>query len=89
MVDSSLLNDLASPPKKEGGMCKFQKVVNQMAPEEQEAMTNAIELIRNDHGNGHGRVYTTTWLTKVLRKNNITISISVIQRHVNKECSCV
>jgi hypothetical protein len=89
MSDSSLLADLLGLPKQEKNLCKLQKIIDQMTPDEQEAMNRAVELIREDHGNGHGRVYTTTWLSKILRKNNINVSLSVIQRHVNKECGCV
>lgn len=89
MADKSLIADLAIPPKSEVGSCKLQKLIEGMPDNEQEAVKNAVELIRSDHGNGHGRVYTTTWLTRILKKNGLTISVSAVQRHVNKECACV
>ena len=87
---SSLLVDLKNPPKERQSACKFAKVVNALAnKEEQDALKSAITLIRKDTGSGHGKTYSSVWLARIMKKNGMLISVSGIQRHVNKECSCV
>jgi len=90
MPKSSLLSDLQAAPKLLHRDCKFVKVVNAVEDKnEQKALHDAILLIRQDTGSGHGKTYSSVWLTRIMRKNGINISVSAIQRHVNKECSCV
>lgn len=87
---SSLLSDLKNPPKDRQTSCKFAKVVEALEDkDEQAALTNAITLIRKDTGSGHGKTYSSVWLARIMKKNGMNISVSGIQRHVNKECSCV
>lgn len=90
MPKSSLLSDLKETPKLVHRDCKFVKVINSLDDlSEQKALHDAISLIRKDTGNGQGKTYSSVWLTKIMRKNGFNISVSAIQRHVNKECSCV
>jgi hypothetical protein len=90
MSKSSLISDLQAAPKVLNRECKFIKILNSLKDEsEQKALYDAISLIRKDTGSGHGKTYSTVWLARIMRKNKLNISVSAIQRHVNKECSCV
>lgn len=90
MPKRSLIADLKEAPKLAQRECKFVKVVSSLDDKsEQDALNNAISLIRKDTGSGHGKTYSSVWLTRIMRKNGFNISVSAIQRHVNKECSCV
>ena len=89
MSSKSLREALSSP--QEGGKAlvfKFTQVINKLEIEEQEALDKAVSCIRDDAGLGKAKTYSTTWLTRVLRNFGYTISVSTVQRHVNKECSC-
>lgn len=89
MSSNSLREALSSP--QEGGkplVCKFTQIREKLEPEEQEALDKAVNGIREDAGLGKAKTYSTTWLTRVLRNFGYTISVSTVQRHVNKECSC-
>jgi hypothetical protein len=86
---NSLLADLLNPRDTvTADTCKFTRTKMKMAPEEQEAIDRAIELIREDNGLGKSKTYSASWLTKVMRQHGYNVSISTIQRHVNKECCC-
>lgn len=86
---SSLLNDLLTPrDNPTADSCKFTRTKMKMSSEEQDAIDRAIELIRQDGGLGKSKTYSASWLTKVLRQHGYNVSISTIQRHVNKECCC-
>jgi hypothetical protein len=86
---SSLLADLLSPrDTTSSDTCKFTRTKMKMTPEEQDAIDQAIELIREDNGLGKSKTYSASWLTKVMRQHGYNVSISTIQRHVNKECCC-
>ena len=86
---SSLLADLLSPrDNTSSDTCKFTRTKMKMTPEEQDAIDQAIELIREDNGLGKSKTYSASWLTKVMRQHGYNVSISTIQRHVNKECCC-
>ena len=90
MPKSSLISDLQAAPKVLNRECKFVKVVNSLKDEsERKALHDAISLIRGDTGSGHGKTYSSVWLARIMRKNALNISVSGIQRHVNKERSCV
>jgi hypothetical protein len=86
---SSLLADLLSPrDTTSSDTCKFTRTKMKMTPEEQDAIDQAIVLIREDNGLGKSKTYSASWLTKVMRQHGYNVSISTIQRHVNKECCC-
>lgn len=68
--------------------CKFTQVRTRLSEDEQKALDNAVESIRLDAGVGKAKTFSATWLTKVLRTFGHPISVSTVQRHVNKECSC-
>lgn len=85
----SLIADLeALPPSYSGGVCKIRIIRDDMDAEKQESLDRAVERVRGDRGQGRSKVHSATWLTKVLRKNGYDVSVSTVQRHVNKECPC-
>lgn len=89
MDDSSLLDDLSNPTKTtKNTSCKIGKILQQLEKEEAQALQKAISLIRSSVMQGKNRTYSSVWLSKVLRKNGYHASVSTVQRHVNKECSC-
>lgn len=85
----SFIADLEStPPQHSGGMCKIQVIMDSMTEERQESLEKHIERVRNDLGQGRSKSYSASWLTRILRKHGYNISVSTVQRHVNKECPC-
>ena len=85
----SLIADLEStPPVYSGGVCKIKIICDDMDQEKKDSIDRAVEKVRNDRGQGRSKVHSATWLTKVLRKHGYDISVSTVQRHVNKECPC-
>lgn len=87
--NSSLINDLLNPIKEvEIQKCKIGRLLETLPEEATDAMNKAIELIRTTQYQGKSKMYSSVWLAKVLRKNGYQISVSTVQRHVNKECSC-
>lgn len=89
MSSNSLREALESPKNgNTSAVCKFTQIRAKLEPEEQEALDKAVNGIREDAGLGKAKTYSTTWLTRVLRNFGHTISVSTVQRHVNKECSC-
>lgn len=89
MDNSSLINDLLNPQKEEKQInCKLGKLLGQLSSEEVEAIKKALEMIRTSQYQGKNKTYSSVWLSKVLRKNGYPMSVSTVQRHVNKECSC-
>lgn len=88
-MSDSLLDALNNPvDRPTDTVCKFSRVRAQLAPDEQEALDRAVAGIREDANLGKAKTYSTTWLAKVLRNYGNDISVSTVQRHVNKECSC-
>lgn len=86
---SSLSADLeAPPPSFITGACKIKIISEGLDEEDRASLDNAIERIRTDRGQGRSKAYSATWLTKMLRRNGHNISVSTVQRHVNKECPC-
>jgi hypothetical protein len=86
---SSLSADLqAPPPSFVTGACKIKIISDGLDEEDRVSLENAVERIRNDRGQGRSKAYSATWLTKMLRRNGHNISVSTVQRHVNKECPC-
>lgn len=89
MDTSPLLADLTNQLKeKKSSPCKVGRLIDSLQGDEREALLKAIDLIRLSSFNGRNRSHSSVWLAKVLRKNGYSISVSTIQRHVNKECSC-
>lgn len=86
---SALSDALKAPrPSASNNSCRFMVVYNNLDEDDQETITDAIEKIRNDAGMGKSKQYSTSWLTKILRNFGYDISVSSVQRHVNKECAC-
>jgi hypothetical protein len=89
MSDNPLINALLSPQDPSARQsCKFIIVRGCLTEEEQQALDKAVEGIRQDAGIGKAKRFSATWLAKVLRSFGHDVSVSTIQRHVNKECSC-
>ena len=85
----SLRDDLELPrPDQLYGPCKFRIVKEKMDDEDQQSIDLAVEKVRQDKGQGKAKAYSAKWLTSVLRKHGHNISVSTVQRHVNKECPC-
>ena len=86
---SAFLNDLETPrPDYIGGPCKIKVIKDSMDEEDGAGLDRFIERIRQDTGQGRAKSYSASWLTRVMRKNGYNISVSTVQRHVNKECPC-
>lgn len=86
---SALSDALRAPRTSANNMsCKFTQVVKQLDEDDQVTITDSVEKIRNDSGMGKSKQYSTSWMTKILRSFGFDISMSSVQRHVNKECSC-
>ena len=89
MSNDSLLNDLLNPLKTtKTSPCKIGRIVKDLPVNEQDALVKAVELVRESDAQGKSKVYSSVWLSKVLRKNGYQVSVSTVQRHVNKECYC-
>ena len=86
---SPLLEALTAPRTERSiKQCKLSIITNKMDDEHREAIERAIDLIREDDGQGRSKAYSVSWLTGALRKNGYSISMSTIQRHINGECPC-
>lgn len=86
---SSLLQDLLAPrDTATADSCRYTREMLKTTPEEQEALDRAIELVRADSNLGKSKTYSASWLTKVMKQNGYNVSLSTIQRHINKECCC-
>jgi hypothetical protein len=89
MSDNSLIEALQTPKDATTQLsCKFMQVRNTLSTEEREALDKAVDGIRQDAGLGKAKKYSASWLAKVLRSFGHDVSVSTVQRHVNKECSC-
>ena len=89
MSDNSLIDALLSPQDPTARQsCKFIIVRGRLSDEAQHALDKAVDGIRQDAGIGKAKRFSATWLAKVLRSFGHDVSVSTIQRHVNKECSC-
>lgn len=89
MEPSSLIAALNTP--KEHGLsrnCKFSQIRDVLSDEEKEALDKAVDGIRQDAGMGKSKKFSASWLSKVLYDFGHYVSVSTVQRHVNKECSC-
>lgn len=89
MASDSLVEALQTRSEPQhGSLCKFTQIRSRLTDDEQEALDKAVESIRSDSGVGKAKTFSASWLTKVLRNFGHPVSISTVQRHVNKECSC-
>jgi hypothetical protein len=86
---SSLSADLdAPPPNYTMGVCKIKIICETVDEDDKLSIDRAVEKVRTDRGQGRSKAHSSTWLTKMLRKNGHDISVSTVQRHINKECAC-
>ena len=69
-------------------MLESERLISTQSASSEEAIDRAIELIREDDGQGRSKAYSVSWLTGALRKNGYSISMSTIQRHINGDCPC-
>lgn len=85
----SLYEDLMEPRVDAfQSQCKMFIIMSEMEEKDHEALTRAIDLVRNDRGQGRSKVYSSSWLTQILRKHGHSVSISTIQRHIIGVCPC-
>lgn len=84
----SLYEDLMEPRTDLNTQCKLHIIMSDMDEKDVEALNRAIDLVRNDRGQGRSKVYSATWLTKMLRKHGHSVSSSTIQRHITGACPC-
>jgi len=84
------LTEALSTPQTFGNnlSCKFAQIRELLDEEEKTALDKAVDGIRQDAGMGKSKRFSTVWLSKVLRSFGHYVSVSTVQRHVNKECSC-
>lgn len=68
--------------------CKFSLIQQVVSPEESEALSNAMSLIKDDRGVGRAKVYSYEWLVDVLSKHGHQISTSTLGRHARGKCGC-
>lgn len=85
----SLSEDLNAPPApRVGGACKIRIIWEELDSEDRESLERAVDRVREDRGQGRSKAYSTIWLTKLLKSHGFDVSVSTVQRHVNKECAC-
>lgn len=86
----SALSDALKAPRNSASAnaCKFMQVFNILDEEDKTNIEESVSLIRNDVSMGKSKQHSSSWLAKVLRSFGHDISVSSVQRHVNKECSC-
>lgn len=89
MESNSLVEALKTPQTHGVGVnCKFTQIRDILSDEEKEALDKAVDGIRQDAGMGKSKRFSASWLSKVLDSFGHFVSVSTVQRHVNKECSC-
>lgn len=89
MESNSLVEALNTPQVHGIGVnCKFTQIRDILSNEEKEALDKAVDGIRQDAGMGKSKRFSASWLSKVLDSFGHFVSVSTVQRHVNKECSC-
>ena len=89
MEFKSLVEALATPqPQGLQMSCKVSQIRELLNDDEKQALDRAVDGIRQDAGMGKSKRYSTVWLSKVLDSFGHYISVSTLQRHVNKECAC-
>ncbi len=89
MSKESLIESLQNPLRSvKTTPCKLGRILLDISDAEREQLNKSIETIRNDSAQAKNKVYSSVWLSKVLRSHGYGISVSTVQRHVNKECFC-
>ena len=89
MSKESLIESLQNPLQSiKVTPCKLGRILLELADAECEQLRKSIETIRQDSAQAKNKVYSSVWLSKVLRSHGYGISVSTVQRHVNKECFC-
>ncbi len=89
MEPNSLVEALTTPRVQgDNLLCKFTQIRDILSNEEKEALDRAVDGIRQDAGMGKSKKFSASWLSKVLDSFGHFVSVSTVQRHVNKECSC-
>lgn len=85
----SLIEALTNPRlNRDTTDCKLTRIRAKLTESEQDALTKAIELIRQDDGLGKSKTYSASWLCSVLKQFGHSISASSVQRHLNGSCGC-
>lgn len=87
---SEFADDLLNPERTSHGKlpCKLGSLIATLPEDEAAALNQAIEQMRSSSSQGRNRVYSSVWLSKVLKKHGHSVAVSTVQRHVNKECNC-
>lgn len=89
MSKNELVADLNSrTPDYTKGVCGVTRLIQALEGDERSAVENALIKIQNDPGQGRSKVYSSSWLASVLRKNGHIISSSTISRHLKGGCRC-
>jgi hypothetical protein len=85
----SLYEDLMEPRTDSNtNQCKMAIIMSDMDDKDAEALNRAVELVRTDRGQGRSKVYSSSWITQILRKHGHSVSISTVQRHIIGVCPC-
>lgn len=69
-------------------LCAVTRLLNTLEGEDKVALESAIKKIKEDQGLGRAKVYSSNWLSGVLRKNGYNISSSTVSRHMKGSCGC-
>jgi hypothetical protein len=88
---SEFANDLLNPERTARPKlpCKVGLLIAALPEDEAEALRQAVERVRaSTSQQGRNRVYSSVWLSKVLKKHGHLVGNSTVLRHVNKECNC-
>jgi len=89
MSNNGLVSDLSGRgPDATKTSCGLTRLVNSLEGAERTSLENAITKIKEDRGLGRAKVYSSSWLAGVLRKNGYNISASTITRHIKGGCNC-
>lgn len=86
---SKLLEDLAKQP--EESTCGIRKVLQNVTPEEADALRNIFEQkLANTHNSvpWQKNKITYTWLMDVLKKNGHSVTRKNLTDHIWKRCKC-
>lgn len=72
-----------------GRRCKLGQFIYEMDPQEQDAITYAIDMVLKDEATAQpARIFTKAWLTKTLNDNGYSIGKTVVSDHLSGECPC-
>lgn len=74
-----------------GPKCAIARIRQSLEPEDQEALDQAIQMIRSarDSGLTQGQSgYNCSWLQRNLTETGHQVSVLVVQKHVRGGCAC-